>query len=92
MSGKLAEKFGADWVYNSYISTVVKMYSKDKIGYNYRISVLKSLSAVMPVMKKDKISELVVPLFLVGMKDAIPNVRFTVCKIIVERRSLFDGN
>ena len=68
------------------------MFNVDKQGYNYRMCCLHSLQAVMPYIAKEQITNLVIPIFLKGMKDPIPNVRFTVARIISKTRSYMDGS
>lgn len=41
-------------------------------------------------MSKDQANSLVVPVFLKAMKDPIPNVRFTVAKILKSTKSQLD--
>lgn len=91
-SRELAEKFKQDWVNSSFIPRVIEMFNVDKQGYNYRMCCLHSLQAVMPYIGKDQISTLIIPIFLKGMKDPIPNVRFTVARIISKTRSQLDGS
>lgn len=64
----------------------------DKKGYNYRMTCLNSLAAVMPYMGKEDISKHVVPLLLKATKDEIPNVKFCVSSIIMNQRSYIDPN
>lgn len=41
-------------------------------------------------MSKDQANSLIVPVFVKAMKDPIPNVRFTVAKILKASRSQLD--
>lgn len=88
---ELAEKFKADWIMSSFIPRVVEMFNVDKQGYNYRMCCLFSLQAVIPNLTKDQISQTVIPIFVKAMKDPIPNVRFTVAKIIHKTRPFVDA-
>ena len=90
-SKELAEKFKAEWVMSSFIPRVTEMYNVDKQGYNYRMCCLHSLQAVMMYLSKDQISQQIIPIFLKAMKDPIPNVRFTVAKIIHKMKSNIDS-
>lgn len=87
----LAKEFGSDWVEN-FIKAVAQMYDADKKGYNYRITCLKSLSAVMPYTTKEDMTRYIIPVLVKGCKDDIPNVQFCVSKIIADRRSFIDPN
>jgi len=53
---------------------------------------LNSLAAVMPFVMKDEITKHIVPIFLKGAKDDIPNVQFCVSKIITKNRGYIDSN
>ena len=88
--GEIAERFRADWAVKDFIPKVVESYNAEQQGYNYRMTAIKSLAAVMPVLQKDQITELVVPIFVKACGDTVPNVQFCVAKTISERHSLFD--
>ena len=81
-SKELAEKFKGDWVMSAFIPRVIESYNVDKQGYNYRMCCLMSLQQVIGLITKEQIAQHVIPIFLKAMKDPIPNVRFTVAKII----------
>ena len=53
---------------------------------------LSSLAAVAPFLSKDKISQHIVPVYLMAVKDEIPNVRFHVCRMIHQTRPFMDYN
>ena len=89
-SREIAEKFKADWIMSSYIPRVTEMFNIDKQGYNYRMCCLHSLEAVMPFLNKEQVSQHVIPNFCKAMKDPIPNVRFTVAKILHKMRTYID--
>jgi serine/threonine-protein phosphatase 2A regulatory subunit A len=46
----MAQLFKGDWVVASFVPKIVETYGIEKQGFNYRMSCLHSLSAVMPVM------------------------------------------
>jgi len=75
---------------NEYIPVVINHYTVDKKGYNYRMCCLYSLSAVMPYVRKEEITQHIIPIFLKATKDDIPNVKFCVSKIIAQSRQLID--
>ena len=81
-SAEMAQKFGSDWVLTSYIPKVVESYNVEQQGYNYRMCALKSLAGVMPVLQKDEITDKIVPIFVKACGDSVPNVQFTVAKLI----------
>ena len=46
----------------------------------------------MPYLAKNQITEQIIPIILVAMKDEIPNVRFSVSKLIHKQRQYIDQN
>ena len=73
-SAEICKSFGAEWIMSSYLPKVIENYNVDQQGYMYRICSLRSLSAVVPVLQKDQITEKVVPIFIKATSDPIPNV------------------
>ena len=69
---------------SDFIPYVKNVYKMEKKGYNYRICCLHSLAAVIPHLSKPQIQEVVIPIFVEAMKDDIPNVRFSVTKVILK--------
>ena len=63
-STELAESFKKEWVMENYVPKCVESYNTDQQGYNYRMCALMSLSAVMPVLQADSITNTIVPTFL----------------------------
>lgn len=63
---------------------MIATFNLEKKGYNFRISSLNSLAAVIEFLTPEDLSGLVIPILLKAMKDNIPNVRFTVPKILIE--------
>lgn len=92
MAAKLADNFSKDWILEQFLPKVVNQIVVDKKGYNYRMACLYSLSAVLPYTPKDAISQHMIPVFLKAMKDDIPNVRFSVSKIIIDNKDHIDKN
>lgn len=90
-SRELAEKFKGDWIMTTFIPKVNEIYNVDKQGYNYRMCCLSSLQQIVPFITKEQVAQQVVPIFLKAMKDPIPNVRFTVAKIILKCKSQLDA-
>ena len=43
---------------------------------------IMSLSAVMPVLQKDQVTEKIVPTLAAATADKIPNVQFCVARVI----------
>jgi len=91
-SSILAQNFKQDWIMNEFIPVVTNHYTVDKKGYNYRMCCLNSLSAVMPYILKDQITQYVIPIFTKATKDDIPNVKFCVSKILHQQRQYIDQN
>lgn len=91
-SAALAEAFGADWVVASLIPKVVDSYNVDQQGFNYRMCALESLSAVMPVLPKEMVTEMVVPTLIKACGDRIPNVQFCCARIIKKNKTSIDTN
>lgn len=91
-SALLAKEFKGEWIMSEFIPVVNNHYSVDKKGYNYRMCCLNSLSAVMPYIMKEQITQHVIPIFLKATKDDIPNVKFCVSKIIDNKRQYIDQN
>lgn len=89
---ELAEKFKIDWVMQSFVPRIIENYNVDKQGYNYRMCCLQSLAQVVPLMSKEQVATHVLPIFLKAMKDPIPNVRFTIAKIIQKTKSQIDAS
>ena len=56
------------------------------------MSALQSLSSVIPFLREDNITELVVPTLIKACGDKVPNVQFCASKIIKEHRKAFDAN
>ncbi len=46
---------------------------------------------ILPYISKDQINQHVVPIFLKAMKDPIPNVRFTIAKILKIAKNHIDS-
>ena len=61
---------------------MIENYNTDKHGYNYRMCCLMSLQQILPYLAKDQITSQVLPIFQKAMKDPVPNVRFTIAKIL----------
>lgn len=87
---ELADKFKGDWVVATFIPKVVETYNVDKQGYNYRMCCLSSLQSIITHITKEQVVQHIIPVFLKAMKDPIPNVRFTIAKIVQKTKPLFD--
>ena len=42
----LAKAFGSAWIADSFVPKVIKTYEEDQVGYNYRMTAIKSLAIV----------------------------------------------
>ena len=89
-SGELAAAFGEEWVVSSLIPKVVDSYNVDQQGFNYRMCALESLSAVMPVLNKSNVTEMIVPTLVKACGDRIPNVQFCCARIIKKNKTSID--
>jgi hypothetical protein len=78
----MGAKFGPDWIVQNYLPKVNESYSVDKQPFNYRMSALGSLSAIMDQLREDHITEHVVPTLIKACGDKVPNVQFCSSKII----------
>jgi hypothetical protein len=88
----MGKKFGSDWIISVFIPKVVAAFNLDKQPFNYRITCLRSLSAMIPMLHADKITEFIVPTLVKACSDKVPNVQFTNSKIIKLNRAAFDQN
>ena len=92
MVGQLASNFGPEWVTDFLVPKVVESYNVEQQGYNYRMCALETLSVVMPVLRKETITEKVLPILVKACTDRIPNVQFCVARIIQQNFRLIDEN
>lgn len=60
------------------------------MGYNFRMTSIKSLAVVIKYMSKDDVNSLVVPIFVKACGDRVPNVQFCVCQHIAHCKSSID--
>lgn len=90
-SGELASAFGEQWVVDCLIPKVVESYNVDQQGFNYRMCALESLSAVMPVLNKSIVAEMIVPTLVKACGDRIPNVQFCCARIIKMNKTSIDA-
>lgn len=88
---ELADKFKGEWIMSTFVPKIIETYNVDKQGYNYRMCCLQSLNVILPYISKDQINQHVVPIFLKAMKDPIPNVRFTIAKILKNAKNHIDS-
>lgn len=58
---------------------VLKTFEEESIGYNYRMTAVKSLAAVIKYMNKDDVTSLVLPTLAKAVSDKVPNVQFIAC-------------
>jgi serine/threonine-protein phosphatase 2A regulatory subunit A len=78
----IAKEFGSEWISSVLIPKVQKTYEEDQMGYNYRMTSLKTIASVTKYMSKEDITNSVVPLLAKACLDKIPNVQFCVCRVI----------
>jgi len=71
---QIGQAFGSAWIADFFVPKVVKTYEEDQMGYNFRVTAIKSLAVVLKYMNKDDISNIVIPVFLKATNDKVPNV------------------
>lgn len=70
----IAKEFGSAWIAEVFVPKVIKTFEEDQMGYNYRMTALKSIASVTKYMSKEDISSLIVPLLSKACNDKVPNV------------------
>lgn len=86
----VAKAFGSTWIADHFVPKVVKTYEEDQMGYNFRMTAIKSLAVVMKYMNKDDITNSVIPVFIKATNDKVPNVQFMVCQILTQNKQFID--
>ena len=86
----LAKAFGSSWLAESFVPKIIKVFEEDQMGYNFRMTSIKSLSVVIKYMSKDDVNSMVVPVFAKACGDRVPNVQFCVCQQIALCKSSID--
>lgn len=84
---KLAEIFGSDWCRQEIISRLLKFDSQLLENFIYRFTLLSALTALVPVVSPDAVTEQILPFVKHLAEDNVPNIRFNVAKsyaVIVE--------
>ena len=80
----LADEFKADWIKSTVIKKLTDAYSKEKQGYLYRMSVIKTAVALIPYLSKSDTESLIVPILKQAAVDDIPNVKITLSRLVPE--------
>ena len=52
----LAKAFGSSWLAESFVPKIIKVFEEDQMGYNFRMTSIKSLSVVIKYMSKDDVT------------------------------------
>jgi len=86
----LIQVYKIDWVYASLLPKLNEALNKEN-GYLFRISALYCLQAVAQSVAQDVANDKVIPLLLKAGKDSVPNVKFTVIKILKSIAGKNDG-
>lgn len=60
------------------------------MGYNFRMTSIKSLSGCIKYMTKDDVTNSVVPILVKACGDKIPNVAFCACQMVAQNKSYID--
>lgn len=88
----MGKSFGTDWIVSSFLPKVVDVFNTERVPYNYRMTCLHALSAMMPLIREDLISEVIVPTLVKACSDKVANVQFTTSKIITEQRATLNND
>lgn len=75
---KLTEVFGIEWAKEEIIPNII--LSGTNANYLYRLTVLFTVTVLIPVLDTSTINESIIPFLTNVMKDPIPNIRFNVAK------------
>lgn len=84
---KLTNIFGPEWCRDEIISRLLKFDSQLLENFIYRFTLLSALTALVPVISLDAVTDQVLPFVKHLADDAVPNIRFNVAKsytVIVE--------
>lgn len=84
---KLTKIFGPEWCRDEIISRLLKFDSQLLENFIYRFTLLSALTALVPVISLDAVTDQVLPFVKHLADDAVPNIRFNVAKsytVIVE--------
>lgn len=86
----VGKAFGSNWIAENFVPKVIKTYEEDQMGYNFRLTAIKSLAIVMKYMSKDDVTNLLVPIFIKASNDKVPNVQFICCQLLTQNRQYID--
>lgn len=84
---RLTEIFGPEWCRNEIISRLLKSDSQLLENFIYRFTLLSALTALIPVVSEETVTEQILPFVKHLADDAVPNIRFNVAKsyaVIIE--------
>lgn len=84
---KLTEIFGPEWCRNEIVSRLLKSDSQLLENFIYRFTLLSALTALIPVVSADTVTEQILPFVKHLADDAVANIRFNVAKsyaVVVE--------
>lgn len=77
---KLTEIFGSDWCRDEIILKLLKFDSQLLENFVYRFTLLSALTALVPVVSMEVVSDQILPFVSHLADDAVPNIRFNVSK------------
>lgn len=77
----LAEEFGQDWVQEVVIPQLLDRVSHPH--YLYRMTVLECIALIGTVVSSETLTTVILPELLKSSSDKVPNVRFYVCKLML---------
>jgi len=77
----LIQVYKIEWVYNGLLPKLNEALNKDN-GYLFRITAIYCLQAVAQSVSQEIVTDKILPLLLKVGKDTVPNVKFTVIKML----------
>src|SRR5690348_4721631 len=76
---RLTEVFGVEWAQTNIIPKIVAMCSHP--NYLFRMTTLFAVGVLSGVVGTEVVKETLLPLLTKMATDAVPNIRFNVCKV-----------
>jgi serine/threonine-protein phosphatase 2A regulatory subunit A len=77
----LIQVYKTEWVYNGLLPKLNDALNKDN-GYLFRITAIYCLQAVAQSVSQEIANDKILPILLKTGKDSVPNVKFTVIKLL----------
>jgi serine/threonine-protein phosphatase 2A regulatory subunit A len=80
-SKTIVDAFGAEWTVQHLMPKIVNLADLD--AYANRVARLLILGKIFQVLSASQIEEHMVPMVVEALRDSVPNVRFTACKVLI---------